>query len=255
MRKLLVIMLAVSLSAVMLTGCTNSAENVEDIGSEQIVTEEESQVITEESEVASEEISETESENSSEEVSEEVIVDYSAENIMALCDKLEEKYPIENPDHIRATMIMANLDHISEEDLEVLFSTYGYDYAKLETLFIEYLDVLYTSVFAGFRVSQGVLDQEVIDQADFLERMPITEVVLEAEDMELAEYCYSVLEDYVSGNGINTDEMFDRFEEVFYSNDCSFAEAVSINYTGGGLYGSEFYYESANIYTKFNITK
>ena len=142
-----------------------------------------------------------------------------------------------------------------KEDLEVLFSTYGYDYAKLETLFIEYLDVLYTSVFAGFRVSQGVLDQEVIDQADFLERMPITEVVLEAEDMELAEYCYSVLEDYVSGNGINTDEMFDRFEEVFYSNDCSFAEAVSINYTGGGLYGSEFYYESANIYTKFNITK
>ena len=82
MRKLLVIMLVVSLSVVMLTGCTNSAENVEDIGSEQIVTEEESQVITEESEVASEEISETESENSSEEVSEEVIVDYSAENII-----------------------------------------------------------------------------------------------------------------------------------------------------------------------------
>lgn len=255
MRKLLVIMLVVSLSAVMLTGCTNSAENVEDTGSEQIATEEESQVISEEeSEVVSGEVSETESENSSEEVSEEVIVDYSAENIMALCDKLEEKYPIENPDHIRATMIMANLDHISEEDLEVLFSTYGYDYAKLETLFIEYLDVLYTSVFAGFRVSQGVLDQEVIDQADFLERMPITEVVLEAEDMELAEYCYSVLVGEVSRNGVDPDEMNKKFEEVFYSDECSFADAVAINYTCGGLYGSEFY-SNISVYEKFNITK
>lgn len=249
MRKLLVIMLVVSLSVVMLTGCTNSTENVEDIGSEQIATEEESQVVTEESEVASEEISE----ESSEEVA-EVTVDYSAENIMALCDKLEEKYPIENPDHIRATMIMANLDHISEEDLEVLFSTYGYDYTKLETLFIEYLDVLYTSVNAGFRVSQGVLDQEVIDQADFLERMPITEVVLEAEDMELAEYCYSVLEDQEAGNGIYADEMNKKFEEVFYSVDCSFADAVAINYTCGGLWGSEFY-SNISVYEKFNITK
>ncbi len=249
MRKLLVIMLVVSLSVVMLTGCTNSAENVEDTGSEQIGTEEESQVVTEESEVASEEISE----ESSEEVA-EVTVDYSAENIMALCDKLEEKYPVENPDHIRATMIMANLDHISEEDLEVLFSTYGYDYAKLETLFIEYLDVLYTSVSAGFRVSQGVLDQEVIDQADFLERMPITEVVLEAEDMEFAEYCYSVLEDQEAGNGINADEMNKKFEEVFYSVDCSFAEAVSINYTFCALYGSERY-SYISVYEKFNITK
>jgi len=141
MRKLLVIMLVVSLSVVMLTGCTNSAENVEDIGSEQIVTEEESQVISEEeSEVVSGEVSETESENSSEEVLEEVIVDYSAESVMAKIDEIIATCPYDDPEQIKAAVIGVNLEYISDEDLTTLMDTYGYTLEELKDLFDAYME-------------------------------------------------------------------------------------------------------------------
>lgn len=135
MRKLLVIMLVVSLSVVMLTGCTNSAENVEDTGSEQIVTEEESQVVTEESEVASEEISE----ESSEEVA-EVTVDYSAESVMAKIDEIITACPYDDSEQIKAAVIGVNLEYISDEDLTTLMDTYGYTLEELKDLFDAYME-------------------------------------------------------------------------------------------------------------------
>ncbi len=159
MRKLLVIMLVVSLSVVMLTGCTNSAENVEDTGSEQIVTEEESQVVTEESEVASEEISE----ESSEEVA-EVTVDYSAESVMAKIDEIIAACPYDDPEQIKAAVIGVNLEYISDEDLTTLMDTYGYTLVELKDLFDAYMEQYLHHMWLTNRYNGGA--GEVIDTMD-----------------------------------------------------------------------------------------
>lgn len=159
MRKLLVIMLVVSLSAVMLTGCTNSAENVEDTGSEQIVTEEESQVVTEESEVASEEISE----ESSEEVA-EVTVDYSAESVMAKIDEIITACPYDDSEQIKAAVIGVNLEYISDEDLTTLMDTYGYTLEELKDLFDAYMEQYFHHMWLTHRYNIGA--GEVIDTMD-----------------------------------------------------------------------------------------
>ncbi len=95
---------------------------------DEVVAEPEISEVVEDS-VSGEVSEEVVSEEISEEVSEEVVeeVDYSASAIMLLIDELIAKYPIENPEHIKATMLIANLDNISEEDLQVIFDIYGYD--------------------------------------------------------------------------------------------------------------------------------
>lgn len=159
MKKLLVIMLVFSLSAMVLTGCTNNAENAEDTGLEQIATEEESQVVTEESEVVSEEISE----ESSEEVS-EVAVDYSAESVMAKIDEIITTCPYDDPEQIKATVIGVNLEYISDEDLTILMDTYGYTLEELKDLFDAYMEQYLNHMWLTYCYNIGA--GEVIDTMD-----------------------------------------------------------------------------------------
>ncbi len=61
----------------------------------------------------------------------------------------------------------------------------GYDYETIDNLYAEYLTVLHNSIACNFAVSQGNMDADVHARADFFERMPITEVVLNPDDQEL----------------------------------------------------------------------
>ncbi len=160
MKKLLVIMIVVSLSVVMLAGCTNNAENATDTGSEQIGTEVESQVITEESEVESEEISE----EVSEEVSEEAVADYSAEAIMAKIDEIIVACPYDDPEQIKAAVIGVNLEYISDEDLTTLMDTYGYTLEELKDLFDDYMEQYLHHMWLTNRYHIGA--GEIIDTMD-----------------------------------------------------------------------------------------
>ena len=84
------------------------------------------------SEVASDDISSKEV--SEEASSEEVAEGYSADEVMKLVDELTAKYQYNNPEHIKALVVAANLDYICSEDLDTILTTYGYTIEDMATL-------------------------------------------------------------------------------------------------------------------------
>ena len=91
------------------------------------------------SEVVSEVISETVSAEPSEEISEEPVaeeLDYSAEAITKIGDEISNDVKYLTRDQIDSFIIAANLDHISDEDLETLLSTNGYTLESLNDSYI-----------------------------------------------------------------------------------------------------------------------
>ncbi len=93
--------------------------------------------VTSASEVQSEEVSEEVSDEASEEISEEVAEKelYSAQEVMTLIDNLTAKYQYNDPEHIKALVIAANLDYITAEDLDTILNTYGYTMDELSALY------------------------------------------------------------------------------------------------------------------------
>lgn len=191
MKKLVIIMATFIMSMAMLVGCTGGTEDAEAAGSQEPVsTEAESEVNSEEaSDVVSEDISEEVSEEVSEEASEEAeeAVDYSAEAVMALVDDLIAKYPNENPEYIKSVVIGANIDYITEDDLNTILTAYGYTLEDLNVLFGEYIGDLRSCFTLTFGYHQGGDEPEVL----FDDRMPLYEVTLNNHDMEYMKLGYS----------------------------------------------------------------
>lgn len=191
MKKLVIIMATFIMSMAMLVGCTGGTEDEEAAGSQEPVsTEAESEVNSEEeSEVVSEDISEEVSEEVSEEAEE--AVDYSAEAVMALVDDLIAKYPNENPEYIKSAVIGANIDYITEDDLNTILTAYGYTLEDLNVLFGEYIGDLRSCFTLTFGYHQGGDEPEVL----FDDRMPLYEVMLNKKDYDYELLGYNIYDD------------------------------------------------------------
>lgn len=135
------------------------------------------------SEVASEEVS---SEEVSEEASsEEVIVSYSADAVMKLVDELIAEYQYNNPEHIKALVIAANLEYITAEDLDTLLTIYGYSMDDLATLYDEFLVSNSDALVKSLMKSQGQLD-ELLPEETYENRIRMQDVMI---DPTTAEFC------------------------------------------------------------------
>lgn len=142
MKKLLVMMFVVVMSIVMLTGCGSDVEDAGSGETSEIVSEE--NIENSEAEVSGVVETDTE-ENETLDVSEEnseiveEITMYSADEVMAHIDTLIAEYQYNDPEHIKALVIAANLDYIAEEDLNTILATYGYTMDNLSILYEECL--------------------------------------------------------------------------------------------------------------------
>lgn len=66
-------------------------------------------------------------------------VDYSVEGIINYCDLLINKYPEQDKKEIVAGVISANLDYITDEDLDNVCDVYGYSIDELSIAFEKYM--------------------------------------------------------------------------------------------------------------------
>ena len=196
-RSLVAIILMMCMSLSLLVGCggneaVNGTNNSEVSSVAEDVTEDVS-----ESEVASETDSEENmveiSEESTETVSEEIAgeVDYSAEAVMGLIDDLIVKYPNEKPEYIKAAVVAANLDYISEEDLNAILTGYGYTLEDMSVLYTEYVTYANDARVETFFYYQGDIEPSVY----FDTIMPFYEVAMNVQDYQYIEYCYSCVDE------------------------------------------------------------
>lgn len=178
MKKIGMIMLVILMSMAVLTGCTSETENVE--------SDEVSETVSENSSEISEDILPEEvEEESAEEMAEEV--DYSAEAVMALCDELTAKYQYNDPEHIKALVIAANLDYITAEDLDTILNTYGYTMDELATLYDECVQDNTFSIGDTIKYYSGV-EESVSPDRDYANRMPLYDVMLNENDKQFATF-------------------------------------------------------------------
>lgn len=241
---------AATATVIGLAGCTNT--DAITLPSDAPITSEmpSSEVPSSSEEMSSEEVSE---ELPSEEVSEELpsedaVVEnvYSSESIMKYVDELAVKYPNENPEHIKATLIMASLDKISEEDRVALFDAYGFTYETLESTMLEFFDSLHTSNANTVSYYQGA--DRLKEVADFEDRIPITEFVLAVEDKEYAQKTYESAVSYATGKGSNNFEKM--YEEELAKADYTFADDVATNYWYCSGFGNDGY---VSLYETFGL--
>ncbi len=168
MKKIGMIMLVILMSMAVLTGCTSETENVE--------SDEVSETVSENSSEISEDI--LPEEESAEEVSEEMVeeVDYSAEAVMALIDDLTAKYQYNDPEHIKALVIAANLDYITAEDLDTILNTYGYTMDELATLYDECASDNALSMGDTIKYYSGEVDS-VSPEREYANRIALSDVI------------------------------------------------------------------------------
>ncbi|MBQ7971979.1 MAG: hypothetical protein IJ291_00795 [Lachnospiraceae bacterium] len=177
MNKIGLMILMLSVSAVVLTGCGN--EDVTETNAET-------------TEIASEEPTEVVSENVSAEPTEEITeavdeTDYSAEAVMALVDSLIETYQYDDPEHIKAAVIAANLDYISEEDLETLLSTYGYTVESINEVYIGFLTDHTNDFHDTHDYYNGEVEVPVSAEHDYQYRVKLSSLMMNDSDKEYAE--------------------------------------------------------------------
>lgn len=196
MKKNISFVVALVVIVACLVAC-NSTGVAEPAASETALSEQVSEVASEE--MSSEEVSE---EASSEEVVGDT-ADYSADVIMKLVDELVVKYPYNNPEHIKALVIAANLEYIAAEDLDMLLTVYGYSMDDLAALYDEFLvsnsDALDKSVMR----SQGQLD-ELLPEETYENRIRMQDVMI---DPTTAEFCVEYDEMLINrSNGVTIEE-------------------------------------------------
>ena len=114
----------------MLTGCSN---NTEDAETSDAVSEESSESSDVEETDTTDELVNA-SEESSEVVEETVM--YSADEVMAHIDTLIAQFQYDDPENIKCLVIAANLDYISEEELKIILTTYGYTMEELAQMYL-----------------------------------------------------------------------------------------------------------------------
>ncbi len=169
MKKILVMMLVVVLCMAMLSGCGSNTGDTDIIGSSDVV-EENTESITEDASMSAEtDMADREVVNASEEESENVeeTVMYSADEVMAHIDTLISQYTYNDPEHIKALVIAANLDYISEKDLDIILTTYGY---SMEELFVLYDDMSNGKVLQEQRKVFDERIQNCSDEMTYVER-------------------------------------------------------------------------------------
>lgn len=228
MKKVLFSMLMSIMSAALLTGCTGDTETV--IGDS--VLSETIEEISEETPVVSEEVA-TSEETSIEEVEE--VVMYSADEVMAHIDSLITQYQYNDPEHIKALVIAANLDYISEEDLNTILSTYGY---TMEELAVKYDECILDNAVAmdtSFKYSQGQVDT-LEDEDTYEYRITINAVMMNENDVENARWYDGILYHRSKGDSnVNDLTKFSEALENASGNDLINFENVCYSYTFGVL--------------------
>ncbi len=155
-------------------------------GGEEVVNEEVSSVTENvNSEVNASEASESEevSEVASEEVVEEEF--YSAQDVMDLIDELTDKYQYNDPEHIKALVIAANLDYIKAEELDTILATYGYTMEDLSVLYDECAMDGNLSMGNTLSYYRGVTDS-ILPEQDYTKRIALSDVMLNESDKQFA---------------------------------------------------------------------
>ena len=235
MKKLLVTMLVVAMSIVLLTGCSN---NTGDAETSDVVSEENSE---------SSDVEETdttdESVNTSEESSatEEETVVYSADEVIAHIDTLITQFPYNNPEHIKTLVIAANMDYISEEDLNTILSIYGYSIDELAVVYDECILDNAAALQKSVDYSQGDVNT-LSDEDTYANRITLEAAMLNDYDKEIAEWYDDMMVNYSVGSAIS-----DANKDFYYTmqnidNNISSAERVMYTYTAGVCTNDITYY-------------
>lgn len=259
MKKLLVMMLMVAMSMAMLAGCTSDAENANGTDASDAVSSETAENISEEaSDVpetdATTDITSETTDTSSEEETEAVeeVVMYSADEVMAHIDTLIAQYQYNDPEHIKALVIAANLDYISEEDLDTILSTYGYTIEELAVVYDECILDNAVALQESLAYSQGQIDS-LSDENTYKNRITLESVMLNEADAEEAKWYDTMLvmrslgRDDANGRN-NTDDMIDFSEKVLVvnDNDLNAFERTCYSYTYGILSNELSYIDYLN---------
>lgn len=66
---------------------------------------------------------------------------YTSENIIELCDELNQKYKdIFSDDQLNSIVILVNEDHIEEDEMEKIYSYYNYSHENIESNFDTFIE-------------------------------------------------------------------------------------------------------------------
>lgn len=256
MKKILVIMLAVVLCMSVLTGCSSNTGNTDVIGSSDAVEENTESSIENASVGTETDMADTENATASEEESEitEETVMFSADEVMAHIDTLIAQYTYNNPEHIKALVIAANLDYISEEDLDTILTTYGYAMEELGVLYDECILDNAAALNESYKYSQGQID--TLSEEDTYEyRITIEAAMLNKTDAENVKWYDEMLVVRSQGKVGNTEDIV-QFRQLVMSltdNNLSTFERVCYSYAWGILYNELTYAEYLdNPFTAYN---
>ena len=179
-RSLVAVIMMLCMSLSLLVGCSGEEAVNDEVSSESSSVTEDVDSETNESEAnESEEVSEVESE----EVVEEEF--YSAQDVMDLIDELTGKYQYNDPEHIKALVIAANLDYIKAEELDSILATYGYTMEELSTLYDECAMDSYVAIGSTIGYYSGVEDS-ISPEREYDNRIALADVMLNESDKQFA---------------------------------------------------------------------
>lgn len=174
-RSLVAVIMMLCMSLSLLVGCSKEEAVNDEVSSESSSVTEDVNSETNESE----EVSEVESE----EVVEEEF--YSAQDVMALIDELTGKYQYNDPEHIKALVIAANLDYIKAEELDTILATYGYTMEELSDLYNECANDNALSMGDTIKYYSGEVDS-VSPEREYDNRIALADVMLNESDKQFA---------------------------------------------------------------------
>ena len=182
----------------------------------------------------------------SEEVASETVVvedgnPYSANSVMVHINELIETYPHNDAEHIKALVIAVNYEYISEEDLNILLTTYGYTEEDLAVLFDECALDNSMALTASAAYQLGLTD--TLEPEDtYLERIKLQSVCLNPDDQEMASWYDKCLANrskvgHHFENDYKLEELLDKIKNC--RSDFSYAEKMCITYSAGVLWGDD----------------
>lgn len=200
MKKILVMMLVVVLCMAMLSGCGSNTGDTDVIGSSDTV-EENTESSTEADMTDGEAVATSEEES---EIVEETVM-FSADEVMAHIDTLITQYTYNNPEHIKALIIAANLDYISEEELDTILTAHGYAMEDLAALYDECILDNGTSLKTSFAYSQGNIDS-LSDEEKYENRVTLESAMMNDYDKEIAKWYDTLLIDKSNGYSVFENE-------------------------------------------------
>ncbi len=226
-RSLVAIILMMCMSLSLLVGCGGNEVVNEEVSSEvSSVTEDVNSEVNESEASESEEVSEVESE----EVLEEEF--YSAQDVMALIDELTGKYQYNDPEHIKALVIAANLDYIEAEELDTILATYGYTMEDLSALYDECASDNALSMGDTYIYYRGDVDS-VSPEQEYDNRIALADVMLNENDKQFAA-TFDETSRLASHYDVDADMALADMIDAEYSTS---GEQVAVNFAYASFYG------------------